>query len=117
MDRAEQNASRSRERGVLQSQGCGFSLFSSCSALLSRGQIGRPTRRRPRGFPVCVPPLTGKGAAPGCGRPPAFLLLFTGKYRAAEPRSHVADAAAHHYLYAVSAGLGGGGLSALFAAF
>src|SRR5262249_28909693 len=25
----------------------------------------------------------GKTAAPGCGRPPVFLLLFTGKYRAA----------------------------------
>src|SRR5262249_21165677 len=47
------------------------------------GPVGRPTRRRPRGFPACTPPLTGKGAAPGCGRPPVFLLLFTGKYRAA----------------------------------
>src|SRR5262245_23275978 len=72
------------------------------------GQIGRALRRRPCRFPVCTPPLTGKGAALGCSWPPVFLLLFTGKYRAAGPRAsplRVADAAVHHYLYAVSAEL------------
>jgi hypothetical protein len=29
------------------------------------GQIGRPMRHRSRGFPVCLPPLTGNGAAGG----------------------------------------------------
>ena len=47
------------------------------------GQIGRHTQRRSRGFFVCMPRLTGKGAAPGCDRPPVFPLLFTGKYRKA----------------------------------
>ena len=42
------------------------------------GRSPRPERQRPRGFPVCIPQLTGKGEAPGCGRPPVFLLLFTG---------------------------------------
>jgi len=34
--------SRSRERNRAQSQGCGFSLFSSCSALLSTAKSGDP---------------------------------------------------------------------------
>jgi hypothetical protein len=34
--------SRSRERNLVQSDGCGFSLFSSCSALLSAAKSGEP---------------------------------------------------------------------------
>ena len=34
--------SRSRERGVVQSQGCGFFLFSSCSVLLSAAKSDDP---------------------------------------------------------------------------
>src|SRR5262249_10563330 len=45
------------------------------------GQIGRSARHRRREFPVFIPQLTGRGAAPGCGRPPVFPLLFTGKNR------------------------------------
>src|SRR5262249_57896745 len=48
-------------------------------------QPNRATRAAPclRAFLVCVPPLTGNEKTPGCNRPPVFLLLFTGKYRAA----------------------------------
>jgi hypothetical protein len=54
----------------------------------------------------------GTRETPGCGRPPVFpcyLQEKTGPQGSlAAPRaspSHVADAAVHHYLYAVSAGL------------
>jgi hypothetical protein len=73
------------------------------------GKASRPKRRRPRAFPLFVRGLTETEKRQVVGRPPVFLLLFTGKYRAAGaagPRSHVADAAVHHYLYAVSAGRG-----------
>src|SRR5262249_37319686 len=40
------------------------------------GRSGRTERRRLRGFPVCIPSLTGKRAAAGCSRRPVFLLLF-----------------------------------------
>jgi len=36
-------SSRSRERDVVQSQGCGFSLFSSCSVLLSTADRRDPS--------------------------------------------------------------------------
>src|SRR5262249_44855416 len=45
------------------------------------GQIGWPRRRRRRAFLVFILQLTGRPAAPGCARPPVFLLLFTGKNR------------------------------------
>jgi hypothetical protein len=48
------------------------------------GNPGRPTRRRSRAFPVVILELTGKPPAPGCARPPVFLLLFTGKNRGTE---------------------------------
>src|SRR5262245_31017781 len=51
------------------------------------GGSPRHQGRRRRGFSVFIPQLTGRPAAPGCGRPPVFLLLFTGKYR----RRGVAD--------------------------
>jgi hypothetical protein len=43
--------SRSRERGVVQSQGCGFSLFSSCSGLLSAAR--RADQRSAGGAHFC----------------------------------------------------------------
>src|SRR2546430_11572838 len=71
------------------------------------GQIGRPARRRPRGFPIYIPRLTGKGAAAGCGRPPVFPCYLQGNTGKTAPRgspSHVADAALHHYLTRVGGG-------------
>src|SRR5262245_42706611 len=62
------------------------------------GQVGRPTRRRRRGFLVFIPPLTGKDAPPGCSRPPVFLLLFAGKNRRRGGPSQVAAGGADHYL-------------------
>src|SRR6516162_10023089 len=38
----DETRSRSRERNRVQSQGCGFSLFSSCSALLSTAKSSDP---------------------------------------------------------------------------
>jgi len=53
-------------------QSCGFCLFSSCSALLSRAKSGDRRDAGHADFPVYILPLTGKGAAAGCGRPPVF---------------------------------------------
>jgi len=41
-ERMSETRSRSRERSRAQRQGCGFSLFSSCSALLSAAKSGEP---------------------------------------------------------------------------
>src|SRR6516164_8387543 len=51
--------SRSRERKVVQSQGCGFFLFFVLFRPVIGGQVGRPEHRRPRAFPLFIPPLTG----------------------------------------------------------
>src|SRR5262245_27248087 len=63
------------------------------------GRSPRPERRRRRGFLVFIPQLTGNEKRWGCGRPPVFLLLFTGKYRRRGPApSQVAAGGADHYL-------------------
>src|SRR5262249_39800966 len=66
--------SRSREWDVVQSKGCGFFLFSSCSGLLSTAGHHDPSARISRFHPAAY----GRRAPPGCGRPPVFPLLFTG---------------------------------------
>ena len=47
------------------------------------GRSPRSERRRRRGFLVLIPPLTGNEKRRVVAGPPVFLLLFTGKYRAA----------------------------------
>ena len=91
-------ASRLREWDVLQSQGCGGSLFSSCSVLLSAAKSGLARDAARADFPFGSHSLRAKGTAPGCGRPPVFLLLFTGTTAPRGSPSHVAAAAADHYL-------------------
>src|SRR5215471_15071607 len=102
--------SRSRERDVGQSKGCGFSLFSSCSVLLSTAKSGDPRDNRRREFPVFIPQLTGRGAAPGCGRPPVFPLLFTGKNRRRGGRLRTLPQAPR---ITTSRGVGGGAVEGL----
>src|SRR5215472_15405482 len=81
------------------------------------GQIGRATRRRPRGFLVYVPPLTGNEKRQVAAGRLFFSCYLQGNTGPRASPSHVADAAVHHYLYAVSAGLARGTWMALLPLF
>jgi hypothetical protein len=52
---------------------CKFPVFVLFRPVID-GQSGWPTRRRSRAFLVFILQLTGRRAAPGCSRPPVFLL-------------------------------------------
>src|SRR5438034_10666846 len=70
--RAQQNAFTIARAECFAKQGCSRCLFSSCSVLLSRAKSGDPRDAARADFPIYIPPLTGNGAAAGCGRPPVF---------------------------------------------
>jgi len=100
-------ASRSREWRVLQSQGCGSSLFSSCSVLLSTAKSGGPRDAARADFPFAHRRLWAKARRRVVAGRLFFSCYLQGNTGPRGPRaspSHVADAAVHHYLYAVSAG-------------
>ena len=91
-------SSRSRERDVVQSQGCGFSLFSSCSALLLAVKSDDPRDAARADFPFASRRLRetrNAGLWPG-------RLFFSCYLQETAPRrgspSHVAAAAMDHYL-------------------
>jgi hypothetical protein len=97
--------SRSREWRVLQSQGCGFSLFSSCSALLSRAKSGGPGAAAGAHFSFSSRSLREDQRRRVVAGRLFFSCYLQGNTGPRASPSHVADAAVHHYLYAVSAGL------------
>ena len=96
--------SRSRERNRAQSQGCGFSLFSSCSVLLSRAKSGDPrdTDRADFSFVSChLRDTRNAGLWPAACFSP---VIYREKQAPRASPSQVADAAVHHYLTRVGGG-------------
>src|SRR5262249_38967292 len=80
-DDSHDMSSRSREWNVLESQGCGFSLFSSCSPLLSAAKSDALYNNDDADFLFAARSLRAKARRQVVARSPVFLLLFTGKYR------------------------------------
>src|SRR5262249_54006758 len=71
------------------------------------GKTSRPKKRRRRVFPLLIRWLRGNTKRQVVPGRLFFSFYLQGNTGAAGPRaspSHVADAAVHHYLYAVSAG-------------
>ena len=91
-------SSRSRERDVLQSKGCGFFLFSSCSALLSRAKSGGPRNAARADFSFasrCLGEMRNAGLwLAACFSP----VIYREKQEARGSPSQVAAGGADHYL-------------------
>ena len=91
-------SSRSRERDVLQSKGCGFFLFSSCSALLSAAKSGGPRDAASADFSFASRRLReARNAWVVAGRL-FFSCYLQGNTGPRASPLHVADAAVDHYL-------------------
>ena len=90
--------SRSREDGVVQSQGCGFSLFSSCSVLLSTAKSGDQSDTAGADFSFSSRSLRGDARRlvwpAACFSP----VIYRKKQGRGGSPSHVAAGGADHYL-------------------